>query len=66
MTVPVLPGHAAWVTYAAPVFRTTGNFTAKVGGNTRNITGVSFDIPRPDAKVVAPVSRGARGPRRGP
>jgi hypothetical protein len=66
MTVPVLPGHAAWVTHAAPVFRTTGNFTAKVGGNTWNITGVSFDIPRPDAKVVAPVSRGARGPRRGP
>ena len=52
LTVPVLPGHAAWITYEAPVFRTTGDFTAKVGGNTWNITGVTFDIPRVDEKII--------------
>ena len=52
LTVPVLPGHAAWVTYEAPVFRTTGDFKAKVAGNTWNITGVTFDIPRADQKII--------------
>lgn len=48
LTVPVKPGWSSWVTYEAPVFRTTGDFTVKVGGNTWKITDVSFDIPQPD------------------
>jgi hypothetical protein len=34
--------------YGAPVFRTTGDFTADVGGNTWKITDVTFDVPMPD------------------
>jgi hypothetical protein len=50
-TVPVLPGWASWVTYEAPVFRTTGDFVVKVGGNTWKLTGVTFDVPKPDADL---------------
>jgi len=46
--VPVKPGWSSWVTYQAPVFKTTGDFTVKIGGNTWKITDVTFDIPQPD------------------
>ena len=48
LTVPVKPGWSSWVTYQAPVFKTTGDFTVKIGGNTWKITDVTFDIPQPD------------------
>jgi len=50
-TVPVPPGYASWLTYQAPVFRTTGDFVVKVGGNTWRLTGVTFDVPKPDEKM---------------
>jgi hypothetical protein len=49
--VPVKPNYAAWLTFQAPIYRVTGDFTITVGNETWNLTDVHFDVPRTDTNL---------------
>jgi len=46
----VRPGYRLTTTVTVPIARVTGDYSAKIGNTTYNLTGVSFDFIDPNAK----------------
>lgn len=51
LMINVKPGHMAWVSSAAPIWRDTGDFTLTLGNTTWTLKDVYFDTPDPNRRA---------------